>query len=348
MVESLMEKTKLRKTYNILIRLTIILLTIFFIYDQLFYRKDFETILDFFPQVWGSKKFTLNFIFAVLLLPLNQVFEIIKWKFLIDKLEKVTYWSATKAVLTGISVSMFMPNRVGDYLGRVFVLKTADRLQAVLVTIIGSLAQLLTTILFGLLAVLFFYPSFWDMSEQLNIWMYSGLVVIALVMASAMVVAYLNFSFFSDVIKRISGRGYRRIKKYAKVFSWYHPKDLIKVLGLSMVRYLVFSFQFYLLLRAFDVNISYANAMMLIGLVYLLMTFIPTIALTELGVRGSVSLYIFSLFLTPLGLWSERAGLGVASATTLLWLINLAFPALLGVFFTYSLRFFRKLNGNGN
>jgi len=29
-----------------------------------------------------------------------------------------------------------------------------------------------------------------------------------------------------------------------------------------------------------------------------------------------------------------------------LWLINLAFPALLGVVFVYSLRFFRKINGN--
>jgi hypothetical protein len=167
-------------------------------------------------------------------------------------------------------------------------------------------------------------------------------------MAVAMVLAYLNFGFFSEVIKRISGRGYRRIKKYAKVFSWYHPNDLVKVLGLSLVRYLVFSLQFYLLLCAFGVPISYPNGMMLIGLVYLLMTIIPTIALTELGVRGSVSLYVFALFLTPLGLWTETIGLGVASATTSLWLINLAFPALLGVFFTYSLRFFRKLNGNGN
>lgn len=343
-----MEKTKLRKTYNILIRLTIILLTIYFIYDQLFYRKDFEAIFDFFPQVSGSKSFILKLVFVALLLPLNQALEIVKWKLLIDKLERVSFWSATKAVLTGISVSMFMPNRVGDYLGRVFVLKKADRLQGVLVTIIGSLAQLLTTVLYGLLAILVFYPSFWDMSVQLNIWMYSGLVLIAIVMGVAMVLAYLNFGFFSDVIKRISGRGYRRIKKYAKVFSWYHPKDLVKVLGLSLVRYLVFSLQFYLLLSAFEVNISYPNAMMLIGLVYILMTIIPTVALTELGVRGSVSLYVFALFLTPLGLWTDRVGLGVASATTSLWLINLAFPALLGVFFTYSLRFFRKLNGNGN
>jgi len=343
-----MERTKLRKTYNILIRLTIIILTIYFIYDQLFYRKDLQSILDFYPKVSGTQSFILNIALVFLLLPVNQFLEIVKWKYLIDKLEKVSYWNATKAVLTGISVSMFMPNRVGDYLGRVFVLKKADRLQAVLVTIIGSIAQLLSTILFGLVAVLFFFPVYFDMSDQLSIWVYSGLIFITVVMGITMVLAYLNFEVFSDIIKRISGRGYRRIKKYAKVFSWYHPNDLIKVLGISLTRYLVFSLQFFLLLKAFQVTISYPHSMMLIGLIYLLMTVIPTIALTELGVRGSVSLYIFALYLQPMGDWSPEVSLGVASATSALWLVNLALPAFVGILFISSLRFFRKINGNGN
>lgn len=343
-----MEKAKLRKTYNFLIRLAIIVLTIYFIYDQVFYRKDLQSILDFYPRVSGSLRFLLLVAIVFLLLPLNQFLEIVKWKLLIDRLEHVTFWNATKAVLTGISVSMFMPNRVGDYLGRVFVLKKADRLQAVLVTIIGSIAQLMSTILFGLVAILFFYPHYWNLDDSLSIWMYAGFVFMVLIMATTLVVSFLNFNLFSDVIKRISGRGYRRIKKYAEVFSWFSAGDLARVLGLSLTRYLVFSLQFYLLLLAFEVNISYFMAMILIGMVYLLMSIIPTIALTELGVRGSVSLFVFALYLEPLGIWNSTFSLGVASATTSLWLINLALPALLGVLFLYSLRFFRKLNGNGN
>ena len=120
------------------------------------------------------------------------------------------------------------------------------------------------------------------------------------------------------------------------------------MLLLSLLRYLVFSLQFYLLLKAFDLNLPYLKAMMLIGLVYLLVTIIPTIALSELGVRGSVSLFVFAIYLEPLGNWSDQAALAVASASTILWLINLAFPALLGVLFVYSLRFFRKISNNGN
>ena len=149
-------------------------------------------------------------------------------------------------------------------------------------------------------------------------------------------------------IRRVSGRFYYRIKKYSEIFAIYNVRNLIFVLFISALRYVIFSLQFYLLLKAFQVPVSYYSAIILIGLVYLLMTVIPTIALTELGVRGSVSLFVFALYLKPLGLWTGQVGAGIVSATSLLWLINLAIPALLGVIFVYSLRFFRKKNGTGS
>jgi len=339
-------KTKLSKTYNLFIRLAIILLTFGFLYDQIFFRKNLQEIIQYIPTVSGTHGLYMNLIFAILLIPVNQYLEIVKWKYLIDKLEKVSIWTATKAVLTGISVSMFMPNRMGDYLGRVFVLKHANRLQATLITLLGSMAQLLITLVYGFLAVLFFYPWYYDMGEELNVWVYSGLVLFILVTTIVLVFAYLNFAGFSDILKRISGRFYNRIKKYSEVFSWYTVKNLLLVLLLSALRYVVFSFQFYLLLKVFDIPVNYYAAIILIGLVYLLMTLIPTIALSELGVRGSVSLFVFSLYLQPLEMWSDDTGFGVVTAASVLWLMNLALPALFGLIFVYSLRFFRYGNGN--
>lgn len=312
----------------------------------MFYRKDLKSILDYIPEVSSSNHFYFYLALAIALFPVNQLLEALKWKYLIGKLENVSVWTATKAVLTGISVSMFMPNRVGDYLGRVFVLKTANRIQAVLVTIIGSMAQLLTTIIFGFFAVLFFFPWYWDMDVQLNIWIYSGLVLGVLILIFVTVFVYLNFASFSDILKRVSGRFYKRIKKYTEVFALFDTRNLILVLFISGLRYVVFSLQFYLLLKAFQVPVNYYAAIILIGLVYLMMTIIPTIALTELGVRGSVALFIFALYLEPMGFWNDNTGVGVVAATSVLWIINLAIPAILGVIFVYSLRFFRKINGS--
>jgi uncharacterized membrane protein YbhN (UPF0104 family) len=343
-----MDKTKLRKSYNILIRLAIVLLTVYFIYDQVFYRKDLKTILDLLPEIATSWQFRLNILFTILLFPLNQLLEAFKWKYLMRKLETVSLWTATKAVLTGISVSMFMPNRVGDYLGRVFVLRKANRIQAILATIIGSMAQLLTTIMYGCLAAMFFFPWYFNMNNSLNAWLYSGVIIMCLTLMFMLIFAYLNFASFSDIIRRISGKFYDRISKYSNVFAMYEVRNLVFVLFISALRYVVFSFQFYLLLKAFSVPVNYYSAIVLIGLVYLMMTIIPTIALTELGVRGSVSLFVFALYLKPIHLWTDGASLGIVSATSILWLINLAIPALLGVIFVYSLRFFRRSNGTSN
>lgn len=345
--------TKLRKKYhayrrvgNILIRLTVVVFTILFIYDQLFYRQDLSSLLGEFKQV--TLGFWTNFLLliTIALIPVNLLLESIKWRYLISKLEKVNLINSIKAVLAGISVSMIMPNRVGDYLGRVFILKKADRLQAVLSTILGSLAQLLTTIIFGLVAFIFYFPEYIDISLEFNFWIYLGTIMAVFIAISVMIFVYLNFSVFSVLILKISGKYYDKIKKYSEVFSWYNQKELLNVLLLSMARYLVFSMQFFLLLRVFNIIISYEVAMMLIAVVYFLMAIIPTIALTEIGVRGSVALYVFQHHFESIGIWNKEIAMGVISASSVLWLINLVFPAVLGALFVFSLKFFRKNNGS--
>ncbi len=340
-------KTKLRKTYNFIIRFFIIVMTFGFLYDQVFHSNDTQLVIDFFPAASQAPGFWLMLSLVVVLMLVNYLLESIKWKFFIAKLENVSLLNSYKAVLTGMSVSMFMPNRVGDYLGRVFILKKADRIQAILATIVGSMSQLIATIVFGSLAVVFTYPMVIDMDEKLNKWMFAGLIVVVVVGLFTIIFAYLNFGAFSGIIKRISGRAYKKIKKYTRVFSLYRSADMLVVLIISLLRYLLFSFQFVLLLWMFQVEINYPMAMVLIGIIYLGVTVIPTIALTEIGVRGSVSIFVFSYYYQNIAFSSTNSELGVASASTALWFINLVVPAIAGAVFVYKLKFFRKNNTDG-
>ena len=333
---------KLNKTYNILIRLAILVFTFYFLYEQLFYKHDLSSFIKNIEAVIRSKNFGIPAVIVVLLLPVNLLLESLKWQYLMQKLERVTMTGAFKAILTGISVSIFLPNRVGDYLGRVFILKKADRLQATLATILGSMAQLLTTILFGLTAVAFFLPRWISPDSSLNRWAFVGLLFSIFVVSAVMVFAFLNFRIFSVLLKSISGRAYKKIAHYAEVFSWYSVKELFYVLLISLIRYLVFSLQFFLLLKIFQIHIGYLHAMMVIGFIYLLMSIIPTIALSEIGVRGSVSLYAFGLFFGTTTTLPEGLSRSIVAASSALWLINLALPALSGLFFTFKLRFFRN------
>ena len=331
---------KLSKTYNIFIQLAILVFTFYFLYKQLFFKHDLSSFLHNIEAVTRTKDFVILFILVMLLMPVNLLLESHKWQFLMQKLEKVTLTGAFKAILTGISVSVFLPNRVGDYLGRVFILKKADRLQAILATILGSMAQLLTTLLFGLTSLAFFLPHWMDLNSSLSQWTFVGLLFSILLTAIILVFAFLNFSVFSDLLRRISGRAYNKIARYSEVFSWYSIKELLYVLIISILRYFIFSMQFYLLLRIFQVPVSYLHAMMIIGLIYLLMSIIPTIALSEIGVRGSVSLYVFGLFFSTH--LTEELNRHIIAASSALWLLNLAIPALSGLLFIFKLRFFRN------
>ena len=123
-------------------------------YHQLTHKQAIEGFdIDFINQTIAENQPLLVLVFLMMFL--NWLIEAIKWKFLIAKIEKVSILTSLRAVFSGITVSVFTPNRIGEYGGRVFCLEKADRIQGVLITILGSMAQLLTTIFFGSMGILF-------------------------------------------------------------------------------------------------------------------------------------------------------------------------------------------------
>jgi uncharacterized membrane protein YbhN (UPF0104 family) len=338
--------TKLNKTWNILLRLVIVVVALFFIYYQVFSGRDIVPVLEFFNRVSEGPLFYASIALFFLLMLLNLSLEAIKWRLLIGKIEQINFYISLTAVFTGISVSMFLPNRMGDYLGRVFMLKHADRLKAILVTIIGSIAQLLITLFAGTMAMIILAYYLIDLSNFVNRWLYVAAVLIALGFLALSLSFYFNIQAIKPLLSRLFKKWQHRIESYVHVFTQYTNRNLLEVLLLSLLRYLVFSFQFYLLLLMFEVPVPYLHAMALIALSYLLISVIPTIALSELGIRGSLTIYLFGQYFAGSGVWSENMALAVLAASTGLWLLNIAFPALLGVLFVYRLKFFNKSKSN--
>ena len=132
-----------------------------------------------------------------------------------------------------------------------------------------------------------------------------------------------------------------RIEKYMDIFGSFSKRDLAQILLLAIAKYAVYSFQFVLLIWAFDVPLNYFEAMIPIMMTYLLMTVIPFVTITEIVVRGGVCISVFNAWLTIIGVNSSFR-LMVVSASTLLWLYNLALPAIIGLFFIRKLKFMRR------
>ena len=322
-----------RKTIGFLLKFGIVAFALFFLYQQLTAKSGVEQ-LSMEDVIAKLKSNYAIVILVVLMMFLNWFLEALKWRFLIAKIEKISIRRSVRAIFSGITVSAFTPNRVGEYGGRVFCLETADRIQAVLITVIGSMAQLLTTIIFGSIGLLCLpsyksdFSIFFDnVSFALPVFAF-----ILIVLNVLLVLLFLNASVFSNVLSNISFL--KKYQKYNSVFSFYSSDELLKVLGYSVARYAVFTTQFFILLQVFEVHIAYTDAIVLIMAMLFVISVIPTIAITEIGVRGSVALFLF-------GLVSANT-VGILSATFVMWIINLLVPALIGTAFIFTLKFFRK------
>jgi uncharacterized membrane protein YbhN (UPF0104 family) len=335
-------KSKLNKIYDILLKISIIVIAYGFIYKQIFYKEDLDKIICSFKSLFLSRFLIVQLLFIVFLMFINWGIEAWKWKFLIKKIEDVSFLKSIKAVLTGITVSTFTPNRIGEFFGRVFMLEKANRWQGTLITVIGSISQLMITIIIGLTGILFFIPRYVVFQQHFSSPFYYGIVVIVIGIIILLLFLFFNISFLTSFFNRLRLDKHNKFKEYVKVFSFYNKKELLKVLILSFIRYCVFSLQFYLLLILFKINIPFFEAIMIISVIYIVITAIPTIALSELGVRGSAAIYFAGMYFKKINMLTEQININIVTSTTALWIINLMIPALIGTLFVVNLKFFRK------
>lgn len=253
---------------------------------------------------------------AILLTACNWGVEGLKWKILLRHIYPVNLKSALGAVTTGVYISMFTPNRSGEFLGRIIYLPGAEKLRGAVLSFCGSLAQISTTIMFGTLGLAAFLVS---QGEQI-----AALTTALLGLLASAFALFIFFNFQEVLTPFLKVKFLARHAARIEAMHEIPLKTRANVLILSNIRYLVFTFQFLLLLQAFGVAISPFAALTGISASFLGNFAIPTLTLTELGVRGVTALYF-------LGAFSSDA-VGIAFATYSLWFINLLLPALAGGF----------------
>jgi uncharacterized membrane protein YbhN (UPF0104 family) len=336
------QKAKITKTINYLIRALIILLTYGFIYRQVFKGHKLKEIEDFLIRIWDQENSWLLLALILFMMLVNWGLESIKWKLLIAKIEKISFFRSFQAVMTGVSVSLFMPNRTGDYLGRVFILDKGNHIEGIFSTIIGSFSQIIVTLSVGLFCLLSFIDHYLRVPYRISEYLFSSLILLIPCLVFGLLLVYFRIGILSDFIGRFIPLKWEKFRLHAGVFGKYNSQELLQVILMSFARYLIFSTQFYLLLRIFGADLPVMEGFILIPVIYLVMAMVPTVALTELGIRGSVSIYVIGLYFERTGGGGSNTELVILAASTILWLINLVLPAVMGTFFVFSLKFFRK------
>ena len=304
------------------------------LYYQMFHSRQM-TMRELAEQIhlhttWASMGWL---VVAAALLPLNWAVEVWKWQPFMQTVEPMPFCKALRAVLAGLTLSLFTPNRVGEYGGRVLLVEASNRGFAVYTTLIGNLAQWIILLTGGLIA----YAS-WQLFDPtpLPVWLRVGLFAAGI----ALWLALLSLYFYNARILRLASRWQRLARwllpLHEQVARYHTPHELGWLLAMATARYTIYSIQYFLMLQWLGVEISVFIGFTAIALIYFLQTGLPLPPSTGLVARGNIALLIFDQ-LAP-----HTPAMHILAATGSLWLLNILLPALVGALVVGGVLFGRK------
>ena len=265
---------------------------------------------------------------------INWGLEARKWQLLLAPLEKFSFFKAFKSVLSGCSVTMLTPNRIGEYGGRIVYVQEEHRLGAIPLTILGSISQLSVTVIMGTVGLFVFRYAQADAAlfKILPAFAANILMYISVISSVVLVSVYLRVSIIISLISRLSFL--KKFNKYLQLLNSFNRKQLLRILFLSFLRYMVFILQYLLLLKVMHVDISIFVCFWLLSVFYLVMAMAPTIGFTELPVRAAASVELLQLYSSNI--------IGIQAASLGIWLINLAIPAIAGSLLIFGIKIMKE------
>jgi MFS family permease len=271
-----------------------------------------------------------------ILMFINWGLEAVKWQMAIRPLEKIGFLRAFCATLTGTTMASFTPNRMGEYLGRILYIDEGKRLNAISLTIVCSMAQLLITMVAGCLGIIYLQSHLPEavIPEQkvFHFWLnvlFFGVLMLLLLLS----VFYSRLAWMVKLLEKIPVKN--KFLSSIKILEEFNATVLSGILFLSFVRYLVFVAQYYLFFSVFGVSLSLLQTAGGMGVVFLVMAVIPTFTfLTELGLRWEASIQVIELF--------SVNTVGIFAASFGIWLVNLIIPALIGSLLMLNIKLFKN------
>ncbi len=275
-------------------------------------------------DTWLEQGITSYLILSILLMPLNLGIEAYKWKILANTAQPISYKDAFKSVLGGIALSLVTPNRIGEYPGRILYLKRKNTVRLISVAILAAFAQFLTVFIFGNVGLVYYNFRFPGNVQ---------LIILAASLVATILVALIFFHFerWAKLFERV--KWLKRFKTYGHLLRRFTVKEQLLVLGLSGLRFIVFTAQYLILLHWMNINLSALDGLCMAFLFFWAIAVIPSIALAELGIRGQISLFLFHKF--------SQNTMGILAATIGLWGINLIIPAVIGCILLIRMRVVR-------
>lgn len=243
---------------------------------------------------------------------LNWLFEVKKWQILSSSIRRNTAKRATKESLASFTAAIFTPSRIGEYGAKsLYYLKPA-RKKVIFLNFLGNLSQLMVTIFFGVIGLLYLLS---QMELPFNI-------INGLLMASLLLAPFIGYWVMRKYKWKIKGYS---VEKLENSFAKIPRKIRMRAVLYATLRYLIFTHQFYFFLMIFKVDLPYLMVISAVFTTYFLSSIIPTMMIFDALIKGGFAVWIFGLLKVP-----ELVVLVIVLAA---WILNFGLPALVGSYF---------------
>ncbi len=250
---------------------------------------------------------------VVILMFLNWSCEAMKWKVLMETVQPLSFFAACRAVFSGIATGILTPNRVGIFIGRVAKLNPELRVKGAVFTFYAGLIQFFITLFFGVFGLLVLF----DFVESTVFW------TILLLACVLLFFAFLVLSNPLLLLRRpLLYLMSEEIKSGIDKLALLNFRTKLMLFGWSTCRYFIFVSQYVLVLVAFGRFHSFFFLYAAVTVLYLLMTLVPSLFLGKLFVREAAGLIVLA--------WLGVPDNFIILSGFLVWLINIAIPALIG------------------
>ena len=273
----------------------------YFIYKQLANNEKLDW--QKFIVLFQKNQSVFGIVFILFLSFLNRFLEILKWQNLVSSFKIISLGEAAKHVLAALTAGIFTPNGIGEYAGKALYFEKSQTRQIVFLNLICNGIQLILSVGFGTIGLWVLGYRFW---------------VLILV---GFTFFFLIITFFSKKVKIKDYSIEKFIEKINEIPKAIHRKNIL----LGLARYITFSHQYYFLFLAFDVDLPYFILMATIVTVYFLASSLPSFQFLDFAIKGSVGVYFFGLL--GINEWI------VIFITTLMWLLNVVIPVIIGSYF---------------
>lgn len=236
----------------------------------------------------------------------NKYFEVIKWKKLVSTIRPISTSEAWAQILGAATAGIGTPAALGDYAAKMFFFEKKYSKRIIFINFLSNATQMLATILFGSIGLLYLYNA--EVFGKQHIFGIIAILLFGIFLYKALKLGFLRFQ--KNIIRKLM-----RIPKMIYVdITW-----------LSLLRFVIFSHQYYFLLLILGVDLHYIDLLSAICATYFVSSLLPSFQIVDFAIKGSVGILFFGVL--GINEWI------VVLTSSIMWLLNVVIPAIIGSYF---------------